>query len=305
MAYIDKLQEGQRKLAKAGHDRDLLQSALLSFHGALEDYFREELRSEISQLEQDTGKQRANWQDLVNLWEQYRSLSSHDKNLILATNSKRNDAAHGASVPITQTEVEHYARFVQNFTGTRVSDPIPVTNLQRHAHVKQAASTPVKRPSPPANARGTKQKVSCLGLLARLLMVLMIVCVALYLGAAYLLSQGGQVDDANDFSPLQIFRNTINSIPDESSEKSEEETAVPMPDLPSSDPSASITTIQVTGNSYIRSGPGLEFDIIGTVIDKEIYEVLEISDANHWYKIKLASGQEGWLGSTRAVQILP
>jgi len=329
MSSKSKLTEGQRKLAKAGSDSDLLQSALISLHGALEDYMREELAAEIRRYEQDNNINRVGWLDLVNLWEKYRSLSSRDKSLILSTNSKRNEVAHGNSISVTRTEVEAYARFVQSFMGVYVSSPPPspsqrVTptptkkptppparpaNSPDYRPVNQPTNQRQSPPPPPRSAPAStyeKPKSSFFKRLATAIAVLFVVTGCSMLVIPYYLNQLNGENGANGLvTPPEIDEGAI--TPDEGQNGSINEKAKtdPTPTQMRSNPSSTQTTIQVVGNSYVRAEPQEDAAVIATVLDDEVYEVLETSADSHWYKIHLASGQEGWLGSTRATVISP
>jgi N-acetylmuramoyl-L-alanine amidase len=45
----------------------------------------------------------------------------------------------------------------------------------------------------------------------------------------------------------------------------------------------------------VRSGPGLDFKVIGQISNLETYQVLE--EKSNWYKIRIKSDQEGWVAS--------
>ena len=102
---VDKLQRGLRQLAEAGHDKDKLGMSLISLHGALEEYFRSQLAAEIALDENEQGRRRTDWQDLLNLWQRHRSLSYRDRELVFAKNSKRNAVAHGDPFAVSYTHL--------------------------------------------------------------------------------------------------------------------------------------------------------------------------------------------------------
>ncbi|MEZ4644462.1 MAG: SH3 domain-containing protein [Chloroflexota bacterium] len=116
-----KLQEGITSLAEAGHDPDKLGAALVKVHGALEDYFRQRLHPKMAgeELERSLARQ-LGWVELVNLWERHFGLPMEQRRTILTMNGQRNDFAHGKSLTADRHEIEEYARFVQQFTGTRL-----------------------------------------------------------------------------------------------------------------------------------------------------------------------------------------
>ncbi|MCA9998469.1 MAG: SH3 domain-containing protein [Anaerolineales bacterium] len=63
--------------------------------------------------------------------------------------------------------------------------------------------------------------------------------------------------------------------------------------------------IQVQGNSKVRAESNQDAEEIGIAFDGAVYEVLDTTAEKSWYKIRLESGQEGWIGSTRVVEITP
>ena len=81
-----------------------------------------------------------------------------------------------------------------------------------------------------------------------------------------------------------------------------EETAVP---TIVSEPTSSDRQIQVQGNSNVRAEPNTESAVLAIVTNGEIYDVLDVNADRTWYKIRLASGQEGWIGSSRVIEIAP
>jgi hypothetical protein len=64
-----------------------------------------------------------------------------------------------------------------------------------------------------------------------------------------------------------------------------------------------IIQIQVRGNSNVRAEPNTTATILTILTDGEVYDVLEMNSERTWYKIRLESGQEGWIGSSRVVEI--
>jgi hypothetical protein len=104
----DKLKTGWERLKKAENEPDLLGLALISIHGALEDYFRAYLepRANVSHQVQ--------WKDLLDLMQQYGSLSSDERRRILYMNKLRQESAHGGEFKGSYGEVKDYAEYVQN-----------------------------------------------------------------------------------------------------------------------------------------------------------------------------------------------
>lgn len=57
--------------------------------------------------------------------------------------------------------------------------------------------------------------------------------------------------------------------------------------------------IRVRDASHVRAGPGEENTIIGTAPKDAVYTVLEENAEGTWLKIRLETGIEGWIGSSR------
>jgi hypothetical protein len=74
----------------------------------------------------------------------------------------------------------------------------------------------------------------------------------------------------------------------------------PEPELPTGP-----LQIRVQGNSRVRAEPNTTSAILAVVTDGEVYVVLAANEDNTWYKIQLASGAEGWIGSSRVIEITP
>lgn len=308
----DKLQRGLRQLAEAGHDKDKLGMALISLHGALEEFFRSQLAAEIVADENEQGRRRTDWQDLLNLWQKHRTLSHHDRELIYAKNGKRNAVAHGDPFEISRNEMELYAQFVKRFMG------IPMSSYEAVAtgsHTSQPRPTAVA--NPPVLPAG---RSSCLRRLVIATIVLGLLTGGCYWSGLSLLNyinaanteSGGPEAEVLPEEDIEIFDPTaeIEVAPTQvmdSASEDENKTTPPGSPLSSSvnDNEGTVPELRVIGNSNVRSEPSLDSDIIGTVLDAEVYEIIETSADGDWYKIKLASGQVGWLGSTRASRISP
>ncbi len=301
-----KLQKGLQQLRDAGHNKDLLGMSLISLHGALEDFVRELLKDEIAAYNSQTGRDRSGWQDLINLLQTHRGLTYDEKEMLHTQNGKRNRAAHGETANITRPEIEEYAQFVQKFMSNyRVqrSGRSPARPRQQRQQVRQT-----RRPATPNQSRSapTKQKRSCISRLATAVIVILILCGGLYYGGLYLIDKL----DLNELNPLT--NPALESEPSADGldeEVGAEETVVPAPSssTPATQtaPTTAKETIQVQQDSNVRSGPGTEFDIVGGATANETYEVLETTADRNWFKIKLASDEEGWIGSTRVTLISP
>ena len=305
----DKLKRGLRQLAEAGHDKDKLGMSLISLHGALEEFFRSQLAAEIAADENEQGRRRTDWQDLLNLWQKHRTLSHRDRELIYAKNGKRNAVAHGDPFQISRNEMEIYAQFVKRFLGIPKSANDESTNQSQSFQPRPTAVA-----NPPIIP--TKKR-SCLRQF-----VVAIVILGLLIGGCYwsglsflssLTPQRGAIEaEALPEETNEQFEPTLeNEVKptQEVNDFSETESKItpPGPTLPSSteENEAVGPRIRVVGNSYVRSEPGTDSEVIGTVLDAEEYEIIETSADGNWHKIELATGQAGWLGSTRATQISP
>ena len=302
------LQDGINQLARAGNDKAVLGMALLNLHAALEEYFREQLANEI-RLYEASEQKRANWQDLINLWESSRGLTRNDRERLFQHNSLRNDIAHGKPFSLSQPQVEEYAHFVQSFTGVRLKPD----------NSGQASSDPA--PSrPPQPLVTTNRGCACLTRLA-ISAIVMALLISGYFVLNYLLLNG--VESATGESGLELLEEMTTTLAappsatptdtptaDENkpppSESEAVATAVPPTATTTNDePSASQTTVRVTANSNVRLGPSMEEAEIGVALGNEEYDVLETSPNGDWYKIELESGKVGWIGSSRVTVIAP
>ncbi len=72
------------------------------------------------------------------------------------------------------------------------------------------------------------------------------------------------------------------------------ETAVPQPTE-----STPLLLLSVPA-ANVRSGPGMEYAVIGVVREGESVPVLGASDGGAWIEISLPAGGEGWVGSSVA-----
>lgn len=306
----DKLQRGLKELAEAGHDKGKLGMSLILLHGALEEHFRSQLAAEIAADENEQGRRRTDWQDLLNLWQQYRTLSHHDRELIFAKNGKRNAVAHGDPFEISRNEMEIYARFVRNFIG------IPSTAHDAFTSQTQSSqSRPTAVANPPIIPTNNR---SCLRRFAVTIVVLGLLIGGCYWsGMSFLSSLARQrspieAEALPEAETIERFEPTaVNEAKPtlEVDELPETESKITPTSAALSDPTqesdAAAPRIRVVGNSYVRAEPGSDSEVIGTVLDAEEYKIVETSADGNWYKIELATGQSGWLGSTRATPISP
>jgi DnaJ-class molecular chaperone len=117
--YQEKLKRGLELLKKAGSDRDLLGLALISLHGALEDYFRDWLASSpkvpTSEQIRAKDKKQVQWLELLELMQKYNSLKQGDRSYILRMNKLRQEVGHGNPYTGGQKELESYAGYVRRY----------------------------------------------------------------------------------------------------------------------------------------------------------------------------------------------
>jgi hypothetical protein len=112
-----KLKDGVDRLGEAGTHPVLLGSALISLHGALEDYARAQLSANpnipIDKREAVLDRQLTQWRQLIEMLQQYDQLGAVDRETILRANSLRQGFAHGGNFSGTRQDLEEYAAFVQ------------------------------------------------------------------------------------------------------------------------------------------------------------------------------------------------
>ncbi|MFN8504190.1 SH3 domain-containing protein [Kouleothrix sp.] len=145
-----KLELGLERLAKAGHDPDLLGGALQSIHGALEDAFRAQLAADThvpeGQRADYVDPKKVQWKDLLDAMMLYRDLSQADRDVIWRTNSVRTRVAHGGRYTGSRADLERYAELVQRLCG--YTPPAPA-----------ATPTPAPaRPARPASPAGAARR---------------------------------------------------------------------------------------------------------------------------------------------------
>lgn len=138
--YGEKLQLGLQRLSKAGNDPDLLGLALISLHGALEDYFRNWLSTNSSvppsQREAVLDARQIQWKGLLDLMQQYGSLNDSQRRYILRLNRLRQDVGHGGQFTGTRSELENYADFVRGFVANGSSSASTGDNYNNSSHKK-------------------------------------------------------------------------------------------------------------------------------------------------------------------------
>jgi len=138
---------GLTRLETAGQNQSILEQALLSFHGALEDHFRfclSEHRAVPAEIRAVVGdRSKTQWRDLANLAQKYNLIDGEDKYLILGMNKKRQEIAHGKACKINKEEVDQYAELVQSII--KYPDP----TVSNASTIKSLSATPsVATPEP-------------------------------------------------------------------------------------------------------------------------------------------------------------
>ena len=322
MAVEEKLRNGDNLLNKAGNDKQQCGFALMAYHGALEDFFREELGSAVSNFKQENNKHRAGWVDLVNLWEEQRGILYQQKNTILSKNAIRQNTAHGDFVEVERHITEQYARFVKDFIRENSTHPAKFKIPSFHPPPKPApAPKPVRSPLPPKPAPPPvqsrspqpiptvqpqpKAKWSYRRRLAIVFIALLVAACWPFLSSAEMLnrlissiqeSSEKLQTEAEELAPIFEIDPTPTDKP---------ETAVPFTPSPNSKVPPGKTRIQSLGTSNVRSDPDVNSQVVGYAYHEEEFDVLETNADETWYKIRLENGTEGWIGSSRVKVLSP
>ncbi len=298
----EKLQNADNLIRNAGGNKQQYGFALLAFHGAIEDFFRQELAAEVTKLEEGLKGRRAGWVDLLNLWEAKRHLAYEDKKRIQNHNARRQIIGHGAYLEVERAEAEAYGDFVKYFIKQNSSSPQSY-KIPSHPKPEPPRRTAVAKPG-----RVPNKGASCIKRLI-LMVVALVLIIVVYLWSSFSLLKNTIRLDGR--SMLEVFEeeyfpsepaDAVDASPESVNKNGEPATTNPTSTRSSHDEAV---RIRVSGDSHVRSGPGTDFEIVGTAYDAEEFEVIEIDENESWYKIKLENGQEGWLGSSRAVKISP
>src|SRR5690242_566425 len=172
MSDVDeKLRRGFILIERSKTDSDLLGVALLSIHGALEDYFREVLstcsnlstQEHQSLIRRDTG-----WLKLVEMMQQHTGLSAEHRRIVLDANEVRQSFAHGRPFRWRASDVLRYGRFVEAICGRQ--------GLLEEILIEQRAARAETEPIPVMEQRPSARGGIALGnLIAIILFVAVII----------------------------------------------------------------------------------------------------------------------------------
>lgn len=137
MSDVDeKLRRGFELIERSRGDSDLLGTALLAIHGALEDYFRQTLlaRTDLSPADRALLDERVGWVTLVTLMQKYGGLSREQRRAILEANELRQSFAHGEPFYGRVSSLLRYGRFVETICGRRgLLDQVLIEQRQTRA----------------------------------------------------------------------------------------------------------------------------------------------------------------------------
>jgi hypothetical protein len=65
--------------------------------------------------------------------------------------------------------------------------------------------------------------------------------------------------------------------------------------LPTAQPCGEPPTIQVFNTVNIRTGPGIDYDLLGKLVFREVRPIVGRAEFADWWLIELASGEQGWI----------
>lgn len=65
--------------------------------------------------------------------------------------------------------------------------------------------------------------------------------------------------------------------------------------LPTAEPCSGNPTIQTLGATNVRSGPGIEYDVIGQLVYLEVRYIVGRAETAEWWLIQFNNGQFGWV----------
>jgi hypothetical protein len=121
MAEVDeKLRRGLALIDRADGDGDLLGAALLTIHGALEDYLHAALLRHPQVGPEDRqvlAERNQGWVPRANLAQKYGLLTREQRKRILEANDVRQAFAHGAPLRWRDADMRRYGQFVAELCG--------------------------------------------------------------------------------------------------------------------------------------------------------------------------------------------
>ena len=104
-----KLEIGRKRIKSAENNPDMMCLILISYDGALEDYFRLALSQKVPDKEEVLlDKNATKWKDLLEYGTQYLGLTPEDYNFIKEANNHRNVIGHGDEFDWNQTDLIKY-----------------------------------------------------------------------------------------------------------------------------------------------------------------------------------------------------
>ncbi len=106
-------------------------------------------------------------------------------------------------------------------------------------------------------------------------------------GAAVIVSNLPAVDDGSTDPPENVLPFPITAPAAASESPAIESNSVP----------GAATAVVNTGALNMRSGPGLDFETIGVVYNRQEVSLIEQPADTVWVRVRLSDGQEGWLNS--------
>lgn len=293
MMVSDRMSNGDRLLRGQVSQAQRTGFALLAYHGALEDFFRQELAVPLSRLNSGNNGY-PGWKVLMEQWELYRDISESEKAMIRKSNGFRKKIAHGDFVPVPEHHVKMYGRFVKQFVnkyGTR-SYHIPTPN----PFTIPTTPTPAQRRARRAETYAARQArgSSCLRTLSIVGAVLFVCYFIFSVSTLSLLGSMSSFDALLNPRPTPQFEDASSFF--QENQESTPPLVVPTAPILQREP---LGTLQVLQNSNIRAEPTVNSTIIGMVVAGTEYEIVEETAVGDWYKIELANGATGWVGSTR------
>jgi hypothetical protein len=333
---VEKLKMGLEWLEKAGNDETLLGLSLISLHGSLEDALRQRLCEVLAyDCDRLRDTEKVKWKELLDLAEAHLGFTRSDIVLIAKMIRGRNVAAHGL-VKYTgrRDDLDTYAQFIQDFVGLHIS-PISTTIYDPETPAYVSSPIPPRLGQPvsppytslphnlpvPGRSRSLWRAIGCY-----FIAVLLITCLSVLAFKYYSVwTQFDLFDDETGNSeekstlildedekdnPVSATPDMTRNVPtegDQDNTRTIESTPSAQDSTEEPDPAQAqpTTQIRVLSNSNVWESPDSEALIIGVAVGGDLYEVVEVNAEKTWYKIRLAIGQEGWIGSSRVEVVSP